>query len=112
MIFFFFSIYSLIFKFCLRNLEIPEEAKKIAVEKNLELKGYIFEAEKEDLRAPQIVRVGIVQNAIVEPTTAPISQQREAIHNRMREIIEIAALCNVNVICFQEAWSKLHLNLI
>ena len=60
----------------------------------------------EDLRAPQIVRVGIVQNAIVEPTTAPVSQQREAIHNRMREIIEIAALCKVNVMCFQEAWSK------
>lgn len=89
----------------LKNLEIPDEAQKVALDKNLELKGYVFEAEPEDLRAPQTVKVGIVQNAIVEPTTAPISQQREAIHNRIREIVEIAALCKVNIICFQEAWT-------
>lgn len=79
----------------------------MAEDRNVELKGYIFEAKPEDLRAPQIVRVGIVQNAIVEPTTAPISQQREAIHSRIREIVEIAAICKVNIICFQEAWSKI-----
>jgi len=89
----------------LRTLELPEETYTEASKINLELKGFGFDAAPEDLRAPRIVRVGLIQNAIVEPTDAPISKQREAIHNRIREIVDIAAKCGVNIICFQEAWT-------
>ncbi|XP_054717163.1 beta-ureidopropionase-like [Uloborus diversus] len=89
----------------LRSLDFPEEAISTANEKNFELKGYAFDAEKEELRPPRTVRVGIIQNAIVEPTDAPVSVQREAIHKRIEEIIEVAAQCGVNIICFQEAWT-------
>uniref|UniRef100_A0A2L2YEE7 Beta-ureidopropionase n=2 Tax=Parasteatoda tepidariorum TaxID=114398 RepID=A0A2L2YEE7_PARTP len=89
----------------LKKLEFSEGVLAEATSKNLELKGYVFDALPEDLRPPRLVRVGLVQHAIVEPTTAPISKQREAIHNRVREIVEIAAQCGVNIICFQEAWT-------
>jgi len=89
----------------LRQLDIPEEAKQSAFDKNIDLKGYTFDAEPEDLRSSRIVRVAVIQNAIVEPTDSPISKQRDAIHSRIREIVEIAAKCKVNVICFQEAWT-------
>lgn len=107
----FFSIFSFIhlilniFEF-FRKLEFSEGVLAEATSKNLELKGYFFDALPEDLRAPRLVRVGLVQHAIAEPTTAPISRQREAIHNRIREIVEIAPQCGVNIICFQKAWSK------
>ncbi|GFS56460.1 beta-ureidopropionase [Trichonephila clavipes] len=89
----------------LRSLELNEVARASAVESNVDMKGFAFDAEPEDLRPPRIVRVGLVQNSIVAPTDAPISKQRDELHNRIREIVAIAAECQVNIICFQEAWT-------
>ncbi|XP_023221411.1 beta-ureidopropionase-like [Centruroides sculpturatus] len=89
----------------LKSLDIPSQARKISEEKDFDIKGYVFTAEPEELRAKRIVRVGVVQNSIVLPTTALISEQRSAIFNRIEDIVEAAALCGVNVICFQEAWT-------
>lgn len=36
--------------------------------------------------------------------------QLEAFHSRIGDIVKIASLCGVNVICFQEAWSKFDLS--
>ena len=33
--------------------------------------------------------------------------QLSALHSRIKEITDAAALCGVNIICFQECWSKL-----
>ncbi|PRD26251.1 UNVERIFIED_CONTAM: Upb1 [Trichonephila clavipes] len=71
----------------LRSLELNEVARAAAVESNVDMKGFAFDAEPEDLRPPRIVRVGLVQNSIVAPTDAPISKQRDELHNRIREII-------------------------
>lgn len=89
----------------LPSLEFPQEAVELAKARDFELKGYRFTAEPEELRQSNILRVGIVQNSIVRPTTAPISEQRNAIHERIKQIVEVAALCKVNIICFQEAWT-------
>lgn len=70
------------------------------------MKAYKFTAIKEDLRKPRIVRVAALQNAVLTPTTEPIGVQREALYERITNMIEAAALSNVNVICMQEAWSK------
>jgi beta-ureidopropionase len=50
------------------------------------------------------VRVAAVQNSIVLPTNAPISDQRAAIHRRIEQLVQAAALCQANIVCFQEAW--------
>ena len=34
-----------------------------------------------------------------------LQHQREAIHKRISEMIEVAGTCGVNVVCMQEAWS-------
>lgn len=67
----------------------------------------MFQARREELRAPRIVRVGVIQNKIVLPTTAPLADQRNALFKRIETIISAAALAGVNVIALQEAWSKL-----
>jgi len=54
----------------------------------------------------RIVRVGVIQNQIVLPTTAPLTEQRNAIFQKISKIISLAAEANVNVLCLQEAWRK------
>jgi beta-ureidopropionase len=48
----------------------------------------------------------VIQHKSVLPTTAPIKAQRDAILERVGKIVDAAALCGVNVLCFQEAWSE------
>ncbi|XP_057365161.1 beta-ureidopropionase-like [Daphnia carinata] len=72
---------------------------------NLELKGYTFSAELEGLRPPRRVRVGLIQNAIVLPTTDPVAAQRDALLSKIGQIIAVAHLNGVNIICMQEAWN-------
>lgn len=87
-------------------LDIPEAASKVAVDNNFELKGYVIEAEREQLRPPKKVRIGVIQNAILLPTNVSVADQRKAIHSRIETILSAGKLCGVNIVCFQEAWSK------
>nr|XP_014344811.1 PREDICTED: beta-ureidopropionase [Latimeria chalumnae] len=88
-----------------RRLEIPKGTVEVASERKFELQGYGFEAASEELRQPRVVRVGLIQNTIVLPTDAPVAEQVAALHRRIGEIVEVAAMCGVNIICFQEAWT-------
>ena len=56
-------------------LDTPAEAQRLAEEKNFELKAFSFGAAKEQTRAPRLVRIGLVQNKIVRPTSDPILEQ-------------------------------------
>lgn len=87
------------------QLNLPQEAIKLSEELNFELKGYSVDAKEEQTRPKKLVRIGAIQNKIVLPTDAPIVEQRDAIHKRIAEIIHVAHLCNVNVLCLQEAWT-------
>uniref|UniRef100_A0A667WWJ5 Beta-ureidopropionase n=1 Tax=Myripristis murdjan TaxID=586833 RepID=A0A667WWJ5_9TELE len=87
------------------KLDLPACAVDAASERNFELKGYKFEATQEQLRPPRKVRVGLVQNHIVLPTDAPVLDQINAMHSRIGEIVEVAAMCGVNIVCFQETWT-------
>ncbi|XP_070806784.1 beta-ureidopropionase [Pituophis catenifer annectens] len=89
----------------LRPLELPKEALSAAAERDFELQGHKFEAAAEQLRQPRLVRVGLIQNKIPLTTDAPVAEQVTALHNRIQEIVEVAEICGVNVICFQEAWT-------
>uniref|UniRef100_A0A672R865 Ureidopropionase, beta n=1 Tax=Sinocyclocheilus grahami TaxID=75366 RepID=A0A672R865_SINGR len=80
-----------------KKLNIPQSAIDAAVEQDYDLKGYVFEASPEQLRPPRTVRVGLVQNKLVLPTDAPVSAQA------CGEMVEVAVMCGVNIVCFQEA---------
>lgn len=32
--------------------------------------------------------------------------QVAAMHSRIAEMVEVAAMCGVNIVCFQETWSE------
>ncbi|XP_076039633.1 beta-ureidopropionase pyd3 isoform X2 [Oratosquilla oratoria] len=87
------------------TLPIPSEAQKLGETHNFEIFGYAIHAAKEQLTQPRQVRVGLVQNAIALETSAPVSDQRSALHSRIGQIAEAAAHCGVNILCFQEAWT-------
>lgn len=89
-----------------KTLEIPKEASTIAQKNNFEVKGYVFDALPESTRSARIVRVGAVQNSIVLPTTASIQDQRNAIFDKVKALIDAAGAAGVNVLCLQEAWSE------
>ncbi|EFN58757.1 hypothetical protein CHLNCDRAFT_34065 [Chlorella variabilis] len=81
----------------------PELAASAAAA-SYDLQAYRFQAAPEQLRPPRVVRVGLVQNSIHAPTTAPFVEQRQAIHDRVRQIVDAAGAAGVQVLCLQEAW--------
>ncbi|CAD6192175.1 unnamed protein product [Caenorhabditis auriculariae] len=85
--------------------DIPNDLRKSAEANKFQLSGYVVEAGGEQLRAPRKVRIAAIQNAIVLPTTAPVEEQRNAIHQRVGLMIEHAALAGANIVCLQEAWT-------
>lgn len=85
---------------------MPKVAQESASLSSIQLKTHQFTAQSEQLRPPRKVRVGIFQNKLPLPTTAPISEQRAALHKLAEKAITIAAQSGVNVFCFQETWSK------
>ena len=86
-------------------LIIPHEAKAIADKNDFEIQGYRIKASPEQSRKPHIVRIGAVQNSIKLPTTAPVQEQKEAIHEFLKEVAHAAHLCGVNVLCLQELFN-------
>uniref|UniRef100_A0AAF5D6K6 Beta-ureidopropionase n=1 Tax=Strongyloides stercoralis TaxID=6248 RepID=A0AAF5D6K6_STRER len=87
------------------KLNFNDNIIKSCNENNIEIKGYHINAEIEQLRLPRKVKIAAIQNAIVEPTTSPINIQREALHNRVGLMIELAAQAGANIIGLQEAWT-------
>ncbi|XP_066300681.1 beta-ureidopropionase-like [Branchiostoma lanceolatum] len=87
------------------KLALPTEAVKLAEARKFELAGYGMQVVQEQLRPARMVRVAAVQNKVILPTSAPIAEQVAALHTRIAEVVEVAAMCGVNIICFQETWT-------
>jgi len=86
-------------------LDLNPEATKLAESLNVDFKSYRLPSLDEQLREPTIVRIGAIQNAIVLPTDAPLQQQRDALHKRIGDILELASKSGVNIVCLQECWT-------
>lgn len=89
-----------------RPITFSKEVLEFADQNNFEIKGYVFEAEKEQLRPERKVRLGLIQHSIALPTTASVEAQRDAILKKVETILSAASQSGVNVVCFQEAWSE------
>lgn len=87
------------------KLNVKERSQESAKENGFEIASYDFPTKKEETRSPRIVRVGVIQNTIATSTDKPIAEQRQAIFDKIRKIIEAAGEEGVNVLCLQEAWS-------
>ncbi|XP_015956109.1 beta-ureidopropionase [Arachis duranensis] len=88
----------------LETIVLPELASTLSAEHGFDLQAFCFQADKELLREPRVVRVGLIQNSIALPTTAHFADQKKAIFDKLRPIIEAAGSSGVNILCLQEAW--------
>jgi len=87
------------------ELPIPAAAQTLATEQDFDVALYRFAASVEQRRAPRVVRVGAVQTRIVEPTTAPVETQFQALCARTEQLIHAAGAMGCNVLGLQEAWT-------
>ncbi|BBN04517.1 beta-ureidopropionase [Marchantia polymorpha subsp. ruderalis] len=88
-----------------QTLSLPAIVTESAQSQNFDVLAYSFSAAEEQLRKPRVVRIGLIQNATVLPTTDPYERQMNSIRERLRTIIEAAGKAGVNVLCLQEAWT-------
>ncbi|KAL5857452.1 hypothetical protein ACOSQ3_004910 [Xanthoceras sorbifolium] len=88
----------------LELISLPESVKALSLEHDFDLQAFHFCADKELLREPRVVRVGLIQNSIALPTTAHFSEQKRAIFQKLKPIIDAAGASGVNILCLQEAW--------
>lgn len=87
------------------EIEVKTSSQETAKENDFDVAAYNFPARKEETRIPRVVKVGIIQHSIVASTDKPIVEQRQAIFDKVRKIIEVAASESVNILCLEEAWS-------
>ncbi|MCO4744893.1 MAG: acyltransferase [Proteobacteria bacterium] len=87
------------------ELPIPAELKKDAAKHNYDVAAYKFHCKTEQRRPARIVRVGVIQNQIVAPTSAPVQEQFDALLARTEQLIHAAGAMGVNVLGLQEAWT-------
>ncbi|GAV69539.1 CN_hydrolase domain-containing protein [Cephalotus follicularis] len=88
----------------LERIVLPESANALSSEHDFDLQAFSFSADKEFLREPRVVRVGLIQNSISLPTTAPFLDQKRAIFQKLKPLIDAAGASGVNILCLQEAW--------
>jgi len=85
-------------------VQVPSEVSKLASEHSFEVVVSKFKAATEQLRSSRIVKIGVIQNSIVLPTSHPIDLQYKAIQDKIEVMIEAAGALGVNVLCLQETW--------
>lgn len=85
-------------------IALPQPVKALSSNHDFDLQAFSFSADKESLRGPRIVRVGLIQNSVALPTTEPFLNQRGAIFQKLIPMIDAAGSSGVNVLCLQEAW--------
>lgn len=88
----------------LECMQLTELATSLSAKYDFDMQAFCFNAEKELLRQPRTVRVGLIQNSIALPTSAPFSDQKKAIMDKVRPMIDAAGASGVNILCLQEAW--------
>ena len=72
-----------------------DDAAKSADVHDYDLKHYSFLSATEQLRAPRRVKIGLIQNRIVLPTTAPFADQAKA---RLNSLTTSRSITNCNLV--------------
>ncbi|KAL7206074.1 hypothetical protein ACSBR2_018898 [Camellia fascicularis] len=93
-------------------ISLPDPAKALSSKHDFDLQAFCFHADKELSREPRIVRVGLIQNSIALPTTAPFLDQKRAIFQKVRPIIDAAGAAGVNVLCLQDLAGKYNMVIV
>jgi len=78
----------------------------MAKEKNFEVKLYKVGAAQEQTRPPRLVRIAVVQNSIVRPTTDPIKDQVHLHLTRNSRISVMSWVCLMLCLCPTDSLSS------
>lgn len=87
------------------ELPIAPNARALATQHDFDVAAWRFASTPEQRRPARIVRIGAIQTQIIEPTTAPVETQFQAICARTEQLIHAAGAMGVNVLGLQEAWT-------
>mmetsp|Transcript_14 Transcript_14/g.15 ORF Transcript_14/g.15 Transcript_14/m.15 type:complete len:389 (-) Transcript_14:24-1190(-) len=87
------------------QLSVPEDVLELSKQHDFEIKGFKLPCAKEQMRQQRLVRVAVIQNSIVKPTTDPLEEQYLAIESKIEKMIDAAAGMGANIVCLQEAWT-------
>lgn len=90
-------------------LPLTLDAKTLSEQYDFELKAYQYPdccVANTSSRPPRNVRIGMIQNSIAQPTTAPFMEQWQGIVvDTLEPMVDAAGAMGVNVLCFPEACS-------
>lgn len=95
----------LIFGSPVEALPLPDAAQSLAAAFDFDIAAYKTNSPPDVTREPRKVRIAVIQNSIVLPTTAPIVDQYKAIEAKVEKLLDAAAAMGANVACLQEAWT-------
>lgn len=95
----------LLFGSPVETLPVPSHVASNAKSLDFEVAVYRTACQEMQMTPARRVRIGVIQNAAVEATTAPLKAQYDAICRRVEQLIDAAAGCGANVVCLQEAWT-------
>ncbi len=56
---------------------LEDDVQCAAAAKDFDAQHYVFKAASEQLRAPRVVRIGLIQHAMPVPATAPYAEQTQ-----------------------------------
>ncbi|KAL7061018.1 hypothetical protein AAHC03_09956 [Spirometra sp. Aus1] len=98
------DVYRILYGGKLERLSLPISSCQAGTS-TAKVAGYAFRRAEEQLRSPRLVRIGAIQHIMPLPPTAKVQDQVTAVHKKMGDLIDAAAQCGVNVLCFQEAWT-------
>ncbi|CAH2049503.1 unnamed protein product, partial [Iphiclides podalirius] len=87
------------------EVNLKESSSNTANDANFDIAAYSFPAKEEQTRSPRIVKIGLIQHSIVTPTDQSIIDQKNAILQKVKTIIDTAGEEGVNVLCLQELWN-------
>lgn len=62
-----------------QQLPLNKEVQAAATSAGFDVQGYRFTARQEQNRQPRLVKVGLIQNSIKAPTTAPYADQTQVV---------------------------------
>ena len=74
------------------ELALRQETLQRASNLNVEVKGFKIHCEEEQTRPARVIKVAAIQNQIVVPPSRPVAEQKRTIFERIKDIIELAAL--------------------
>lgn len=81
----------------LQRLPLGKSLHEAAALNGFDVQGYRFKARQEQNRKPQVVKVGLIQNSIKAPTTAPYADQTQVPTHALAAVGQAVCLCEVMV---------------